>query len=297
MFIAVRADAADDPAVIYAADLLGVTEMHLVGTLVAVWGWALTASDDGVVDVPRNWIDKRFGMPGLCDALLASGIAEESRPAQNVRKSAQLSQDRAQICAYSGAQSAQDAQQNAQKSAQKSAQPLQKSAHPLQKSAQFEQVCICFLGASSNGLLKIKNKNVQSSAQQRLQRTAQRTAQASAQQGAQAIAQQSAQGAQGAQGAQRGGKRSVDLDALADFEKFWAAYPKRRDKKRAQTAFLRLSASQRQTAIDDLPQRIASDPAWRDPQFIPLPSTYLRNERFADDWQGSLTRRHIREIA
>ncbi len=291
MFIAVRADAADDPAVIHAADLLGVTEMHLVGTLVAVWGWALTASDDGVVDVPRNWIDKRFGMPGLCDALLASGIAEESRPAQNVRKSAQLGQDRAQICASSGAQSAQDAQENAQKSAQKSAQSLQKSAHPLQKSAQFEQVCICFLGASSKGLLKIKNKNVQSSAQQRLQRTAQRTAQASAQQGAQAIAQQ------GAQPAQRGAKRGVDLDALADFEKFWAAYPKRRDKKRAQTAFLRLSASQRQTAIDDLPQRIASDPAWRDPQFIPLPSTYLRNERFADDWQASLTRRHIREIA
>ena len=72
----------------------------------------------------------------------------------------------------------------------------------------------------------------------------------------------------------------------AHFEAFWAAYPNRKDKQRAQKAFRRLKVTEPMlammlTALDA--QKRSED--WRKSggQYVPLPSTWLNNRRWEDE--------------
>jgi hypothetical protein len=69
-----------------------------------------------------------------------------------------------------------------------------------------------------------------------------------------------------------------------EFEQFWLLYPRREARKRAHTAFSRLSKSDQQALIEHIPIRI--EKAWKDQQkqFIPLPDSFIRGRRWEDDF-------------
>lgn len=64
------------------------------------------------------------------------------------------------------------------------------------------------------------------------------------------------------------------------FDEFWAAYPRHTDRKRALAAWRRLSVTDRAAALDALPTQRS---AWRDPKFIPHPTTWLNGRRWEDE--------------
>lgn len=63
------------------------------------------------------------------------------------------------------------------------------------------------------------------------------------------------------------------------FNEFWAAYPRKEGKKKAQTAWRHLSQTKREAAITDCATRYQAT----EKQFIPLPTTYLHGERWNDE--------------
>lgn len=73
------------------------------------------------------------------------------------------------------------------------------------------------------------------------------------------------------------------------FAEFWTAYPRKvGSKAKAEKSW---SAQKLDGIADqilaDITARIASDPQWRDPQFIPHPTTYLNGQRWNDQWRTS----------
>lgn len=81
---------------------------------------------------------------------------------------------------------------------------------------------------------------------------------------------------------------SADAGA-SDFESFWQQYPKKVDKKKAESVFLRLPKAKREAAIADIKSgRYAST----DRQFVPNPTTYLRGERWEDETGDAKKQNH-----
>jgi hypothetical protein len=68
------------------------------------------------------------------------------------------------------------------------------------------------------------------------------------------------------------------------FTQFWCAYPKKRDKERAQKIFLRIKPSAELFAqmMNALESQIKSK-QWQDRQYIPYPSTWLNGKRWEDE--------------
>ena len=75
--------------------------------------------------------------------------------------------------------------------------------------------------------------------------------------------------------------RSKDLSVPDDFARFWAAYPRKDAKAKALPAFRRQKAG---AVLDRILADIASRrQEWADPQFIPMPATYLNARRWEDE--------------
>lgn len=69
-----------------------------------------------------------------------------------------------------------------------------------------------------------------------------------------------------------------------DFEKFWATYPRKEAKKDALKAWGALCAEQKYAALAAIPLHIkAWNVAGRSRQYIPLPATWIRGERWEDE--------------
>ncbi|WP_231583663.1 helix-turn-helix domain-containing protein [Cellulomonas sp. A375-1] len=66
------------------------------------------------------------------------------------------------------------------------------------------------------------------------------------------------------------------------FEEFWAAYPRRSDKKRARQAWAKAIRSQDPAALVQRAQEYADDPNLPEAQFVPHASTWLNGERWTD---------------
>lgn len=67
----------------------------------------------------------------------------------------------------------------------------------------------------------------------------------------------------------------------AAFEAFWAAYPKRKDKGHARTAWVKAVRKADPDTITAAAQRFTDDPN-RDPAYTPLAATWLNGERWED---------------
>lgn len=68
------------------------------------------------------------------------------------------------------------------------------------------------------------------------------------------------------------------------FPEFWQAYPKKRDRRKAEQVWKSHKLDGKASMIiADVRRRLAEDRQWQDVQFIPYPTTYLRNRRWEDD--------------
>lgn len=66
------------------------------------------------------------------------------------------------------------------------------------------------------------------------------------------------------------------------FEQFWAIYPRKIAKKFARKSWERMSAAERQSALDAIPNHVR---AWRgkDTKYIPHPASWLNAGRWDDE--------------
>ena len=67
------------------------------------------------------------------------------------------------------------------------------------------------------------------------------------------------------------------------FEDFYAAYPKKVSKVKAEKLWNKLSESKKHLAITDIHDRKERHWQWQDKQYIPAPDVYLRNEKWTDE--------------
>ena len=73
-WIKMRANLANDPAVIGVASRLETSEYEVVGLLHALWSWADQHTVDGqAVGVSLDWVDRHLRCPGLAEALVSVG--------------------------------------------------------------------------------------------------------------------------------------------------------------------------------------------------------------------------------
>ena len=71
---------------------------------------------------------------------------------------------------------------------------------------------------------------------------------------------------------------------LSKFDEFWSTYPRRQKKKLAQKIWLKRKLYLfAEKIIADVQWRTANDSQWKNPQFIPLPTTYFNDERWHDE--------------
>lgn len=70
----------------------------------------------------------------------------------------------------------------------------------------------------------------------------------------------------------------IRANAIA-FDAFWSVWPKKVDRKKAETAWKRLPIGKQKKAIEDAPKRYAET----EKKFIPHPTTYIHGERWEDD--------------
>jgi hypothetical protein len=75
--------------------------------------------------------------------------------------------------------------------------------------------------------------------------------------------------------------RNLSLPTLLDFEQFWSLYPRKVAKREALLAWLDLSPSEQLTKhiMEALEQQI-SHPSWRDVNYVPHASRWLRQRRW-----------------
>ena len=70
----------------------------------------------------------------------------------------------------------------------------------------------------------------------------------------------------------------------SDFDTFWAAYPRKEAKKDAMKAWASLALGQKFAARESIPIHVRYwEASGRSKQYIPLPATWLRGERWEDE--------------
>ncbi|MCP4984528.1 MAG: hypothetical protein GY928_00290 [Colwellia sp.] len=67
------------------------------------------------------------------------------------------------------------------------------------------------------------------------------------------------------------------------FSDWYDNYPKRANRKKAETLWNKLSDKDKHDAIVDIPERLKRHSQWQDKQYIPAPDVYLRNHKWTDD--------------
>ena len=76
--------------------------------------------------------------------------------------------------------------------------------------------------------------------------------------------------------------------APADFDDFWALYPRRVARLHARNVWQRMAAADRRAALEAIPRQAA---AWfaegREPRYIPHAGTWLNGRRWEDEFESS----------
>lgn len=80
--------------------------------------------------------------------------------------------------------------------------------------------------------------------------------------------------------------RAEKLGTGPAFSEFWALYPVKRDRKRAEKVWQAMPAADRVAVLVDVPRRVTGDAQWV-AGFRPYPSTYLTGRRWEDELQGA----------
>jgi len=77
-------------------------------------------------------------------------------------------------------------------------------------------------------------------------------------------------------------KTKTDKTIDFDFDKFWTLYPRQQGRGKAKEAFIKAVSDVGLGPVMSGVERYANDPNLPDPQFVPLPATWLNQERWAD---------------
>ncbi len=72
---------------------------------------------------------------------------------------------------------------------------------------------------------------------------------------------------------------------FVEFADFWCGYPRKQAKLDAQKAWSKMDDCRRQKAIEMLPEHCKR---WDDPQYIPLAASWLRGERYEDEFPAEV---------
>lgn len=67
------------------------------------------------------------------------------------------------------------------------------------------------------------------------------------------------------------------------FVTFWDVYPRKQNKKGAEKAFEKLKDVDKWNAIQGAAYQAVNNPQWKNPAYIPLPTTYLNQRRWEDE--------------
>jgi len=80
-------------------------------------------------------------------------------------------------------------------------------------------------------------------------------------------------------------KPAQKKEAPDTFNLFWKAYPRKQGKADAVKAWLSIKANDKliHDIMIDLKHKIDADIQWQDKQYIPLPASYLRGEKWNDE--------------
>lgn len=77
----------------------------------------------------------------------------------------------------------------------------------------------------------------------------------------------------------------TDTDTKIEFSEFWKLYPRKEEKKTAVAKWDKLTKETQQKIIQTLPNFLKG----KDVKFVPMPVTYLNNERWDDELEQSPT--------
>jgi hypothetical protein len=69
------------------------------------------------------------------------------------------------------------------------------------------------------------------------------------------------------------------------FDTFWNQYPRKESKGRAESAFKKLKKAEQQSLLAHLPDRIDRHLSKVEKRFVPLPSSFINQKRWEDDWE------------
>jgi hypothetical protein len=73
-------------------------------------------------------------------------------------------------------------------------------------------------------------------------------------------------------------------DARKSFDQFWNIYPRKKDKQRAFKIWIDTNCHEKaEIIINKLGMQVLNDSQWKTIQYIPHPTTYLRNARWEDE--------------
>ena len=83
----------------------------------------------------------------------------------------------------------------------------------------------------------------------------------------------------------------------SDFDRFWEKYPKKEAKQDAEKAWRQVDGKQHVDAILKDLERSIEARRWSEKKFTPLPATYLRGERWKDEWEPESLTDRVRRTA
>ena len=69
------------------------------------------------------------------------------------------------------------------------------------------------------------------------------------------------------------------------FDTFWNQYPRKESKGKAESAFKKLRKAEKQALLDHLPNRVEKHLSKVEKRYVPLPSTFINQKRWLDEWQ------------
>lgn len=89
----------------------------------------------------------------------------------------------------------------------------------------------------------------------------------------------------------------VPLEKEQQFNEFWEVYPRKTNKKKAMTAYNKISKDTHNFIINDLQKRINTD-EWKkeNGKYIPYATTYINGERWNDEIVGIIENENIPEF-
>ena len=67
------------------------------------------------------------------------------------------------------------------------------------------------------------------------------------------------------------------------FEQWWEIYPRKQSKKKAQVIYDKLPDEDKAACYLGTSRHVQDNPQWADPQFIPMPTTFLNQARWLDE--------------